>query len=173
MYYYNGESVHNVRFYHAKGRDMVEFTLHGERMAMDGSVLTTEIPEMPYIRGVIYEKSEQPDTLNIEESEVTEPDTTEQDLSDVAESEELEPEVVEQVVEDSTEVDQGVNQEVASEFEGQSLLVDDPDEDTTEMVYGSEEFVALVEEHNLDVEAIDRILRDEQKTHKGFSFALV
>lgn len=181
IYYYNGKQLTKERFFRFKGEGRVEgFLPNGERVVVPSSEVTTERPESQYIRGVVSKKTEQPSTLSIEESEkvivrdnTTEPDSIEldainQDLSDIAELEELESEIVAQVVEDSIEVDQ----EEESEFNGQPLLVDDLDEDTVQMVYGSEEFITLVEEHNLDTEAIDRILRDEQKTHKGFSFTL-
>ena len=156
IYYYDGQQLNNERFFKFKGEHRVEGTLpNGERVVVSAEDITTERPTIAE-----YTKQELPTeikaefgakTKETEEPKVEEPTPTE--------------EVAEEPVKEPAE-------EEVSEFEGQALLVEDSNGDVSELTYGSDDFHTVVDENKLDLEAIDRVLNNEQKTHKGFSFEL-
>ena len=159
IYYYNGQQLSNERFFKFKGEHRVEGTLpNGERVVVPAKDTTTERPTVAE-----YTKQELPTEIKAEfgaKTEEAEEPKVEENLP-----EEPAEEVVEEPAEEPTE-------EEVSEFEGQALLVEDSNGDVSELTYGSDDFHTVVDENKLDLEAIDRVLNNEQKTHKGFSFEL-
>lgn len=159
IYYYNEQQLNNERFFKFKGEHRVEGTLpNGERVVVPAKDITTERPTVAE-----YTKQELPTEIKAEfgaKTEEAEEPKVEENLP-----EEPAEEVVEEPAEEPTE-------EEVSEFEGQALLVEDSNGDVSELTYGSDDFHTVVDENKLDLEAIDRVLNNEQKTHKGFSFEL-
>ena len=159
IYYYDGQQLSNERFFKFKGEHRVEGTLpNGERVVVPSKDVTTERPSV-----ADYTKQE----LLVEVKAEFEPKTKETEEPKVEESA-----PVEEVVEEPTEEPAEEELEEVSEFEGKALLVEDSDGDVSELTYGSDDFNEMVEENKLDLEAIDRVLNNKQKTHKGFSFEL-
>ena len=153
IYYYDGQQLSNERFFKFKGEHRVEGTLpNGERVVVPAKDITTERP-----------------TVNTATpKEVAKPEVKVEE-----EVKEQEPKVEEPTpVEEPTEEPVEEESEEVSEFEGQALLVEDSNGDVSELTYGSEDFNKMVDENKLDLEAVDRMLNNEQKTHKGFSFEL-
>lgn len=155
IYYYDGQQLNNERFFKFKGEHRVEGTLpNGERVVVPAKDITTERPTVAE-----YTKQELPTEIKAEfgaETKETEEPKVEEDLPE---------EPAKEPAEEPTE-------EEVSEFEGQALLVEDSNGDVSELTYGSDDFHTVVDENKLDLEAIDRVLNNEQKTHKGFSFEL-
>lgn len=151
IYYYDGQQLSNERFFKFKGEHRVEGTLpNGERVVLPAKDITTERPTVAE-----YTKQELPTEIKAEFGAKTEE----------AEEPKVEENLPEEPAEEPTE-------EEVSEFEGQALLVEDSNGDVSELTYGSDDFHTVVDENKLDLEAIDRVLNNEQKTHKGFSFEL-
>ena len=164
IYYYNGQQLNNERFFKFKGEGRVEGELpNGERVVVPSKDVTTERPSVAE-----YTKQELPTEIKAEfgsETKETEDLKGEESLS-----EEPAKEVVGLPEEPAEEED---NSEEVSEFEGKALLVEDSHGDVSELTYGSDDFNKLVDKKKLDLEAIDRMLNNEQKTHKGLSFVFV
>ena len=163
IYYYNGQQLNNERFFRFKGEGRVEGELpNGERVVVPSKDVTTERPSVAE-----YTKQELPTEVKAEfgsEAKETEGLKGEENLS-----EEPAKEVVGLPEEPTEEED---DSEEVSEFEGKALLVEDSHGDVSELTYGSDDFRKLVDKKKLDLEAIDRMLNNEQKTHKGLSFVL-
>lgn len=160
IYYYDGQQLSNERFFKFKGEVRVEGTLpNGERVVVPSKDITTERP--PSVAE--YTKQELPTEIQAEfgakAKETEEPKVEE-------------PTPAEVPVEEPAEEPAEEESEEVSEFEGQALLVEDSNGDVSELTYGSDDFNKVVNENKLDLEAIDRVLNNEQKTHKGFSFEL-
>lgn len=160
IYYYDGQQLSNERFFKFKGEVRVEGTLpNGERVVVPSKDITTERP--PSVAE--YTKQELPTEIQAEfgakAKETEEPKVEE-------------PTPAEEPVEEPNEEPAEEESEEVSEFEGQALLVEDSNGDVSELTYGSDDFHTVVDENKLDLEAIDRVLNNEQKTHKGFSFEL-
>ena len=150
IYYYNGQQLNNERFFKFKGEHRVEGTLpNGERVVVPAKDITTE----------------RPTTNTATPKEVAKPEAKAKEEVKEQEPKVEEPTPAEEPTEEPTE-------EEVSEFEGQVLLVEDSNGDVSELTYGSDDFNKVVDKHKLDLEAIDRMLNNEQKTHKGFSFEL-
>lgn len=155
IYYYDGQQLSNERFFKFKGEHRVEGTLpNGERVVLPAKDITTERPTVAE-----YTKQELPTEIKAEFGAKTE------EAEEPKVEENLPEEPAEEPAEEPTE-------EEVSEFEGQALLVEDSNGDVSELTYGSDDFHTVVDENKLDLEAIDRVLNNEQKTHKGFSFEL-
>ena len=166
IYYYNGQQLNNERFFKFKGEHRVEGTLpNGERVVVPSKDITTERPSVAE-----YTKQELPTEIKAEFGSETK--ETEEPKVEESPSEEPVEEVVEEPTEEPTEESVEEESEEISEFEGQALLVEDSNGDLSELTYGSDNFNKMVDENKLDLEAIDRMLNNEQKTHKGFSFEL-
>lgn len=157
IYYYDGQQLSNERFFKFKGEHRVEGTLpNGESVVVPAKDITTERP-----------------TANTDtRKEVAKPETKVKEEVKEQEPKVEEPTPTEEVAEEPTEEPVEEESEEVSEFEGQSLLVEDSNGDVSELTYGSDDFHTVVDENKLDLEAIDRVLNNEQKTHKGFSFEL-
>lgn len=184
IYYYDGKQLSNERFFKFKGEHRVEGTLpNGERVVLPSKDITTERPTIAE-----YTKQELPTEIKAEfgaKTKETEEPKGEENLPEelteevfeklVEESvKELpeEPTVIEALTEEPVEEPAEEESEEVSEFEGQALLVEDSNGDLSELTYGSDDFHTVVDKNKLDLEAIDRMLNNEQKTHKGFSFEL-
>lgn len=183
IYYYNGQQLNNERFFKFKGERRVEATLpNGERVVVPSKDVTTlrvvdrtkllfNSLEQPSVAE--YTKQELPTEFKAEfgsEAKETEDLKGEENLP-----EEPAKEVVglpEEPTEEPTEEPAEEESEEVSEFEGQALLVEDSNGDISELTYGSDDFNKLVDKKKLDLEAIDRMLNNKQKTHKGLSFTL-
>ena len=153
IYYYDGQQLSHERFFKFKGEHRVEGTLpNGERVVVSAKDITTERPTTNTAtrKEVAKPEAKAKEEVKEQEPKVEEPTPSEEPTEEPAE-------------EESEEV---------SEFEGQVLLVEDSNGDVSELTYGSDEFNKVVDKHKLDLEAIDRMLNNEQKTHKGFSFEL-
>ena len=158
IYYYDGQQLNNERFFKFKGEHRVEGTLpNGERVVVPAKDITTERPTVAE-----YTKQELPTEIKAEFGTKTE------EAEEPKVEEKLPEEPAKELVEEPSEEES----EEVSEFEGQALLVEDSNGDVSELTYGSDEFNKVVDENKLDLEAIDRVLSNEQKTHKGFSFEL-
>lgn len=160
IYYYDGQQFSNERFFKFKGEHRVEGTLpNGERVVVPAKDITTERPTVAE-----YTKQELPTEIKAEFVGSKTKATEEPKVEEPTPTEEPAKEPVEEPVEEESEE--------VSEFEGQALLVEDSNGDLSELTYGSDEFNKVVDKNKLDLEAIDRMLNNEQKTHKGFSFEL-
>ena len=158
IYYYDGQQLSHERFFKFKGEHRVEGTLpNGERVVVPAKDITTERPSVAE-----YTKQELPTEIKAEFGAKTE------EAEEPKVEEKLPEEPAEEVIEEPAEEES----EEVSEFEGQALLVEDSNGDVSELTYGSDDFHTVVDENKLDLEAIDRVLNNEQKTHKGFSFEL-
>ena len=158
IYYYDGQQLSHERFFKFKGEHRVEGTLpNGERVVVPAKDITTERPSVAE-----YTKQELPTEIKAEFGTKTE------EAEEPKVEEKLPEEPAEEVIEEPAEEES----EEVSEFEGQALLVEDSNGDVSELTYGSDDFHTVVDENKLDLEAIDRVLNNEQKTHKGFSFEL-
>ena len=163
IYYYNGKQLTKERFFRFKGEGRVEgFLPNGERVVVPSSEVTTERPSVAE-----YTKQELPTEIKAEFGS----ETKEAEEPKVEESLPEEP-VEEEPVEEPAEEPAEEESEEVSEFEGQALLVENSNGDVSELTYGSDDFNKVVDDNKLDLEAIDRMLNNEQKTHKGFSFTL-
>jgi len=167
IYYYDGQQLSHERFFKFKGELRVEGTLpNGERVVLPSKDITTE--RRPSVAE--YTKQELPTEIKAEfgakTEEAEEPKVEEKLPEEPAEEQVEEPakEVIEEPAEEELEE--------VSEFEGQALLVEDSNGDVSELTYGSDDFNKVINENKLDLEAVDRVLNNEQKTHKGFSFEL-
>lgn len=161
IYYYDGQQLSNERFFKFKGEHRVEGTLpNGERVVVSAGDITTERPTTNTAtpKEVAKPEVKAKEEVKKQEPKVEEPTPAEEPTEETVE------EPVEEVVEEEPEE--------VSEFEGQALLVEDSNGDVSELTYGSDDFHTVVDENKLDLEAIDRVLNNEQKTHKGFSFEL-
>ena len=164
IYYYDGQQLSNERFFKFKGEVRVEGTLpNGERVVVPSKDITTERP--PSVAE--YTKQELPTEIQAEFGAKAK-ETEEPKVEEPTPAEEPVEEPVEEPAEEPAEEES----EEVSEFEGQALLVEDSNGDVSELTYGSDDFNKVVNENKLDLEAIDRVLNNEQKTHKGFSFEL-
>ena len=153
IYYYDGQQLSNERFFKFKGEHRVEGTLpNGERVVVSAGDITTE----------------RPTTNTATPKEVAKPEVKAKEEVKKQEPKVEEPTPAEEPTEETVEEEP----EEVSEFEGQALLVEDSNGDVSELTYGSDDFHTVVDENKLDLEAIDRVLNNEQKTHKGFSFEL-
>src|SRR5574344_1166823 len=158
IYYYDGQQLNNERFFKFKGEHRVEGILpNGERVVVPAKDITTERPTIAE-----YTKQELPTEVKAEFGSET------KETGEPKVEEKLPEEPAEEVIEEPAEEEL----EEVSEFEGQALLVEDSNGDVSELTYGSDDFNKVVNENKLDLEAIDRVLNNEQKTHKGFSFEL-
>lgn len=158
IYYYDGQQLSHERFFKFKGEHRVEGTLpNGERVVVPAKDITTERPTVAE-----HTKQELPTEIKAEFGTKTE------EAEEPKVEEKLPEEPAEEVIEEPAEEES----EEVSEFEGQALLVEDSNGDVSELTYGSDDFNTVVDENKLDLEAIDRVLNNEQKTHKGFSFEL-
>lgn len=161
IYYYDGQQLSNERFFKFKGEHRVEGTLpNGERVVVSAKDITTE---RPTANTATRKEVAKPETKIKEEVKEQEPKVEEPTPTE---------EPAEEVVEELTEEPAEEESEEVSEFEGQALLVEDSNGDVSELTYGSDDFNKVIDENKLDLEAIDRVLNNEQKTHKGFSFEL-
>lgn len=161
IYYYDGQQLSNERFFKFKGEHRVEGTLpNGERVVVPAKDITTErlTTNTATRKEAVKPETKVEEEVKEQEPKVEEPTPTE--------------EPAEEVVEELTEEPAEEESEEVSEFEGQALLVEDSNGDVSELTYGSDDFNKVVDENKLDLEAIDRVLNNEQKTHKGFSFEL-
>lgn len=161
IYYYDGQQLSNERFFKFKGEHRVEGTLpNGERVVVPAKDITTErlTTNTATRKEAVKPETKVEEEVKEQEPKVEEPTPTE--------------EPAEEVVEELTEEPAEEESEEVSEFEGQALLVEDSNGDMSELTYGSDDFNKVVDENKLDLEAIDRVLNNEQKTHKGFSFEL-
>lgn len=157
IYYYDGQQFSNERFFKFKGEHRVEGTLpNGENVVVSAADITTE----------------RPTTNTATPKEVVKPETKVEEEVKEQEPKVEEPTPAEELTEEPTEEPVEEESEEVSEFEGQALLVEDSNGDLSELTYGSDDFNKVVNENKLDLEAIDRMLNNEQKTHKGFSFEL-
>ena len=153
MFYYNGQHVTNVRFYEYNGKSKVSFMIGAQTYYADAENL---------------QKAPTPESVS--QDVFVEDEPKQEELVEVVE-EELEPEVepepeVELAVEMEPEVD-----EPADEAEALVAIIDlDGDEDEEIVDLGSQDFQELVKKHGWDIDAIERVLNGEQKTHKGYSF---
>lgn len=160
IYYYDGQQLSHERFFKFKGEHRVEGTLpNGERVVVPSKDITTERP--PSVAE--YTKQELPTEIQAEFGAKAK-ETEEPKVEEPTPAEEPAEEPVEEPAEEESEE--------VSEFEGQALLVEDSNGDVSELTYGSDDFNKVVNENKLDLEAIGRVLNNEQKTHKGFSFEL-
>ena len=158
IYYYDGQQLSHERFFKFKGEHRVEGTLpNGERVVVPSKDITTERPTVAE-----YTKQELPTEIKAEFGAKTE------EAEEPKVEERLPEEPAKEVIEEPAEEEL----EEVSEFEGQALLVEDSNGDVSELTYGSDDFNKVVDKNKLDLEAIDRVLNNEQKTHKGFSFEL-
>lgn len=158
IYYYDGQQLSHERFFKFKGEHRVEGTLpNGERVVVPSKEITTERPSVAE-----YTKQELPTEIKAEFGAKTE------EAEEPKVEEKLPEEPAKEVIEEPAEEES----EEVSEFEGQVLLVEDSNGDVSELTYGSDDFNKVVDKNKLDLEAIDRVLNNEQKTHKGFSFEL-
>lgn len=159
IYYYDGQQLSNERFFKFKGEHRVEGTLpNGERVVLPSKDITTERPTIAE-----YTKQELPTEIKAEFGTKT---------KETEEPKVEEPTPVEELIEEPVEEPAEEESEEVSGFEGQALLVEDSNGDLSELTYGSDDFNKVVDKNKLDLEAIDRMLNNEQKTHKGFSFEL-
>ena len=157
IYYYDGKQLSNERFFKFKGEHRVEGTLpNGERVVVSAEDITTE----------------RPTTNTATRKEVFKPEVKVKEEVKEQEPKVEEPTPTEEPVKEPTEEPAEEESEEISEFEGQALLVEDSNGDLSELTYGSDDFNKVVDKNKLDLEAIDRMLNNEQKTHKGFSFEL-
>ena len=153
MYFYNGEQVHNLRFFKIDKVVFAEFKIGEELFVDKASALTTERPEV--IKDEKVEATEVPEVQNTEPVE-PEPETE-------APSMELEPETETEPEEETEEVTE--NTEVQRVVTATNVSSND----TIELI-DNDELELFANEHQLDKEAIERVIAGEQKTHKGFSF---
>lgn len=143
MFYYNGQHVTNVRFYEYGGKSKVSFMIGAQTYYADADDL---------------EKAPTPESVS--QDVFVEDEPKQEEVVEVVE-EELGPEV-----EPEPEVD-----EPADEAEALVVVTDlDGDEDEQIVDLGSQDFQELVKKHGWDIDAIERVLNGEQKTHKGYSF---
>lgn len=158
-YFYNGELVSAVRFFSYGKEHRVEFMLHGERYIEQADVLTTERPPAPTRlpeRKVNVDLASGDDTtayveVNVEPKGKT-PHKTEAEPNEELDAIEPEPEL-------ESELD-----------DFKFIKVTRTSNDKSEVFENKEDYDAFVKKHNLDEEAIERVLDGEQKTHKGFTF---
>lgn len=161
-YFYNGELVSAVRFFSYGKEHRVEFMLHGERYIEQADVLTTERPPAPTrlperkvgVVGVDFASGE--DTTEYVEVNV-EPKGETPHKTEAEPNEELD--AIEPEPEPESELD-----------DFKFIKVTRISNDKSEVFENKEEYDAFVKKHDLDEEAIGRVLDGEQKTHKGFTF---
>lgn len=156
MFYYNGQHVTNVRFYEYNGKSKVSFMIGAQTYYADADDL---------------EKAPTPESVS--QDVFVEDDTDKKEVVDVLEElqeeeETLEPEEELEVEADENELelDALFNEELV---EPKTVTLYKGDELVAELELGSEEFDSFVKENKLDDDAIERMVKGEQKTHKGFS----
>lgn len=150
--YYKDRLLDGVRFFEYGRDQFATFELDGKKL----TVPAYEVTEEAY-RG--FQGGGDVVTDNTDKAVTT--DTTETDLKEDVHHD-IEPEPKEEVLEvDSKDVSENV---VATRLSDES--------ETALGEIGSEEFNEFVKKHKLDIEAVQRVLDGEQKTHKGFSFTV-
>lgn len=149
--YYKDRLLDGVRFFEYGKEQLATFELDGKKLTVPASEVTNES-----YRG--FQGGGDVVTDNTDKTIIT---TIEIDLKkDVPHDTEPEPKEEDSEV-DSKDVSENV---VATRLSDES--------ETALGEIGSEEFNEFVKKHKLDVEAVQRVLDGEQKTHKGFSFTV-
>lgn len=149
--YYKDRLLDGVRFFSYGNEQLATFELDGKKLTVPASEVTDET-----YRG--FQGSVDVAADNTDKTIIT---TIEIDLKkDVPHDNEPEPK------EEASEVDS----EDVSENVVATRLSDESETALGEV--GSDEFNEFVEKHKLDIEAVQRVLDGEQKTHKGFSFTV-
>lgn len=149
--YYKDRLLDGVRFFEYGKEQLATFELDGKKMTVPASEVTNETYRG--FQGVTSQISVTPEGLK------TNADNIEID-GDVRHDNEPEPK----------EEDSEVDSEVVSETVVATRLSDESETALGEI--GSDEFNEFIKKHKLDVEAVQRVLDGEQKTHKGFSFTV-
>lgn len=147
MYYYQGKPVSNVRFYKYGGQYRTEFVLDGKKMNVASNEVTTEKPDFT----VWAEKEDVVEATHVPEKVETAEETVE---------ETVEEENVEEFQEEVVEEEALTLVKIENSSSGKVTIVD----------FDSAEFTDLVEKKDWDLDAIERVLNGEQKTHKGHTF---
>lgn len=150
--YYKDRLLDGVRFFSYGDEQLATFELDGKKLTVPASEVTDETYRGFQEVGIVVADNTDK-TITI--------DTTETDLKKVV-NHDNEPEPKEEALEvDSEDVSENV---VATRLSDES--------ETALGEVGSDEFNEFVEKHKLDIEAVQRVLGGEQKTHKGFSFTV-
>lgn len=159
QYFFGNKMVSGVRFFSYGKEQRVEFALDGERYIEQADVLTTERPEaptrLPERKVNIDLASGEDKTAYVEvnvEPKGEAPHKTEAEPNEELDAIEPEPEL-------ESELD-----------DFKFIKVTRTSNDKSEVFENKEDYDAFVKKHNLDEEAIERVLDGEQKTHKGFTF---
>ena len=152
MYFYNGEQVHNLRFFKIDKVVFAEFKIGEELFVDKASALTTVRPEVG--RGKKVEVPEVPEVTIPEPEPEPEPEEEEEPVVETP----ADPEVT--TPEEGTE---------GTETQRVVMATNLSSNDTIELI-DNDELELFADENQLDKEAIERVIAGEQKTHKGFSF---
>ena len=150
--YYKDRLLDGVRFFDYGNEQLATFELDGENLTVPASEVTDETYR-GFQGGGIVVADNTDKTVTI--------DTTEIDLKKVV-NHDTEPEPKEE--------DSEVDSKAVSENVVANRLSDESETALGEI--GSDEFNEFIKKHKLDVEAVQRVLDGEQKTHKGFSFTV-
>lgn len=160
-YFYKGELVSAVRFFSYGKEHRVEFMLGGERYIEQADVLTTERPPAPtrLPERKVKEAEMHNVYVNTEGSHADPIGEPGPDGSDhIYNAQKEESSVEEEVDEDEPE----------DEFT--PVKATRVSNDKSEVLEAELSFHEFIEKHDLDEEAVRRVLDGEQKTHKGFTF---
>lgn len=150
--YYKDRLLDKVRFFEYGKEQLATFELDGEKLTVPASEVTNET-----YRG--FQGGGDVVTDNTDKAITT--DTTETDLKEEVHHD-TEPEPKEE--------DSEVDSKAVSENVVANRLSDESETALGEI--GSDEFNEFIKKHKLDIEAVQRVLDGEQKTHKGFSFTV-
>lgn len=151
--YYKDRLLDGVRFFDYGNEQLATFELDGKKLTVPASEVTEETYRGFQEGGIaVADNTDKAITI----------DTTETDLKKVVNHDNEEPEPEEE--------DSEVDSKAVSENVVANRLSDESETALGEI--GSDEFNEFIKKHKLDVEAVQRVLDGEQKTHKGFSFTV-
>lgn len=169
QYFFGNKMVSGVRFFSYGKEHRVEFMLGGERYIEQADVLTTERPPAPTrlperkvsVVGVDLASGE--DSVGYGEFIMGAKGSIGLSGAKGVSSHKTEAEPNEEL--------DAIEPELESELDDFKFIkVTRTSNDKSEVFENKEDYDAFVKKHNLDEEAIERVLDGEQKTHKGFTF---
>lgn len=148
IHYYKGKAVESVRFFVLGGASKCEIVVDGETLIVNGDEVSDTLGEITseFVPEPIVKEEKVESEVEVEEVKEELP-------------EEPQPEPVKEEVEESKEITAFTPLLVTNTKSGKLFELDT-----------LEDFEEFVKKNKLSVEAIEKVLDGEQRTHKGLEF---